>query len=75
MAIEEPQTALDHHAQAYAAGRRNPFIDPLAEAARLVANPNLRAMGITAFKINPYRFSEAELQEIVAAAFTPQGDT
>ena len=37
------QDALDNHAHMYARGRRNPLVDPLAEAAWWVVEPNYEA--------------------------------
>ncbi len=45
------------------------------EAARLVADPNLKAMGKVNYALSHNDYSEAELQSLFDAALTRPGDT
>jgi len=64
--MSELQDALDFHdTPAKDAGW---VTRTILKVARRVADPDLTAMGMAAFKIHPFRFTRDELRELIDAA-------
>lgn len=66
MSLEELQAALDYYDRTDHPPM--PAVDPLVETARLVANPDLKAMGKVNYALSHNDYSEAELQSLFNAA-------
>ncbi len=77
MSVEELQAALDRlQTWGHAPLTVQVVVDlgVAVAAARLIANPNLKAMGKVNYALSHNDYSEAELQSLFDAALTP-GDT